>query len=31
VHCQPTGSGEAALRYLSRYVFKTWFCSRICG
>jgi len=23
VHCQPAGSGEAALRYLSRYVFKT--------
>lgn len=23
VHCQPAGSGEAALGYLSRYVFKT--------
>ena len=23
VHCQPAGSGQAALRYLSRYVFKT--------
>lgn len=23
VHCQPVGSGEHALRYLSRYVFKT--------
>jgi hypothetical protein len=23
VHCQPAGSGEHALRYLSRYVFKT--------
>lgn len=23
VHCQPAGSGENALRYLSRYVFKT--------
>ena len=23
VHCQPAGSGQAALQYLSRYVFKT--------
>src|SRR6185436_1035418 len=23
VHCQPAGSGENALRYLSRYIFKT--------
>jgi hypothetical protein len=23
VHCQPAGSGEKALRYLSRYIFKT--------
>jgi hypothetical protein len=23
VHCQPVGSGEKALRYLSRYIFKT--------